>query len=307
MSEPSAKLNDLLMDDCHVRYASRLLKELADDLALRAKAIQQSFSTRTRFLPTIGKSDELAALDVANTELARATSAQETMAKLHGVLEVGLANELDSYVRSVSPPYVRGLAALDNLVAWPAMLDGFGVKLHELLLSLGNARNMAASGYDWQNRKFSHSANEAMTAALLVAEELDANIAHVNAAADSHHIQIMNTPQAGAVLPRVPVVGFHARIERVRTLSIADVQAEFNRILEMCVLLETTGLSGFREATARVAGEHSLFSQQYLQTYLGQLRAHLDEHGLVPAQTTSRIHRLQLQHFGAINFPFDLG
>ncbi|CAM3040793.1 hypothetical protein [Rariglobus hedericola] len=307
MAEPSAKLDELLLDDCHVRYALGLLKELHGDFELRVKAIQQSFSSRTRFLPTIGRSDELAAHEAARAELARVVSAQETMERLHPLIAEGLAGELDNYVRLASPAYLRGLAAIDNLTAWPALLERLHAKLDELLRALVEARNMAASGYDWQRGRLSPAANEAIDRALLVAHQLDEEVNLVNSRADRHQMEILDTPQAAALLPRMPVVGFQVRIERVRTLIIAEVQAEFNRITEMLALLEETGIAGLREATDRVAVVHRESSQAYLQTYLGQLRAHMDEHRLVPTETTARIHRLQAKYLGGVNFPFDLG
>lgn len=307
MAEPSAKLDELLLDDCHVRYALALLKELHADLELREKAVQQSLSSRTRFLPTIGRPEERAAIESARAELAKAASAHETMERLHVLIDESLGNELDSYVRAVSPAYLRGLAALDNLVAWPGLLDRLAARIVELLRSLVAARNMAASGWDWRQNSFSQAANVAIDEAMVAAHQLDEEVTLVNAWADRHQLEILDTPQAGAVLPRMPVVGFQVRIERVRKLVIAEVQSEFNRILEMLSLLEATGLTGLREATEQVAAKHRELSHAYLWTYLGQLRKHMDEHRLVPAQTTARIHRLQLQHFGAVNFPFELG
>ncbi len=307
MAHVSVKLDELLMDDCHVRCALGLLKELNDDLALRAKAIQQSCSSRTRFLPSIGRPDELAALETARAELAKAASAQDTMIRLHALVDVKLGHELESHVRTVSPAFVRGLAALDNLVTWPALLDRLAEKLRRLLNALGMTRNMVSSGYDWQRRAFSPAANEAIDRALAAAIELDDEVLQVNSRSDRHQMEIADTPHAAAVLPRVPVVGFQVRIERVRSLGIAEVQSEFNRILEMCGMLESTGLTGLREATERVAGMHGALSRAYLQTYLEQLRAYMDENRLVPGQTTARIHRLQLQYLGAVNFPFELG
>jgi hypothetical protein len=307
MPHLSVKLDELLLDDCHVRYALRLLKELGDDLALRAKAIEQSLSSRTRFLPTIGNPAELAAVEAGKAELAKAASANETMLKLHALIVPALENELESHVRTVSADYVRGLSALDNLVDWPALLDRLVTKLAALQSLLGQARNMVSSGYDWQRREFSRLANESINRALATARELDDVIALVNDLADRYQRAILKTPQAAAVLPRVPVVGFRLRIEHVRTLGIAEVQAEFNRILEMCAMLETIGLNGLREATERVALQHRELGAQYLQTYLGQLRTYMDEHRLVPAQVTERIHRLQFRHLGAVNFPFELG
>lgn len=306
MAQISVKLDELLMDDCHVRCALGLLKELNDDLSLRAQAIQQSCSSRTRFLPTIGRPDELAALEKARTELAKAASAQDTMVQLHALINAQLDNELDSYMRTASPAYVRGLTALNNLVAWPALLDRLAAKLMGLLTALGTARNMASSGYDWQRRTLSLTAIEAIERARLAASELDQMVLQVNNQSDQHQLEISNTPHAAAVLPRVPVVGFQTRIERVQSFGIADLQAEFERILEMCGMLESTGLKGLREATERVAATHGELSRAYLHTYLGQLRAYMDEHRLVPNQTKARIHRLQLQYFGAVNFPFEL-
>jgi hypothetical protein len=307
MAHVSPKLDELLMDDCHVRCALRLLKELNDDLSLRAKAIQQSCSSRTRFLPTIGRPDELAALESAREELAKAASAQETMVRLHALIDVDLGNELESHVRTASPAYLRGLSALNSLLAWPGLLDKLAEKLAVLLHALGMARNMASSGYDWQRRTFSPAANEAIQKARTAAHELDEMVLLVNIRSDQHQLEILNTPQAAAVLPRVPVVGFEVRIERMQSLGIADVQAEFNRILEMCGMLESTGLMGLRETAERVVALHGELSRAYLQTYLGQLRAYMDEHRLDPNQTTARIHRLQLQYLGAVNFPYEMG
>src|SRR5690606_13754117 len=129
MANVPVKLDELLLDDCHVRYALSLLKELNDDLALRAKAIQQSCSSRTRFLPTIGRPEELAALEAARTELAKAASAQESMIKLHALIDAQLPAELEAYVRSVSPAYVRGEEALEALVSWPDLMDRLTEKL----------------------------------------------------------------------------------------------------------------------------------------------------------------------------------
>lgn len=306
MANVPAKLDELLLDDCHVRCALRLLKELNDDLALRAKAIQQSFSSITRFLPTIGRADELAALETARAELAKAASAQDTMIKLHAVIDARLGSELDSHVRSVSPAFMRGLAAFENLVAWPALLDKWEESLKGLLKTVGMARTMSSSGYDSVRRVFSPGAIEAIKRAQAAAYELDEIVSLMNERSDRHQIAIVNTPHAAAVLPRVPVVGFQVVMDRAQSLGVAEMQVEFGRIADMCALLETTGLSGLREATERVAAMHGVLSRTYLQTYLGQLRAYMDEHRLDTSQTTARIHRLQLQQFGAVNFPFQL-
>lgn len=307
MAQVSAKLDELLMDDCHVRCALRLLKELNDDLDLREKALQQSCSSRTRFLPTIGRPEELAAMEAARTERATANSAQATMIALHASIDAGLNVELENHVRAVSPAYMRGLAAVANLEAWPALTDKLAEKLTALLNAVGAARNMVSSGYDAVNRAFSTSANEAIDRARGAAHDLDEWIFVVNARADRHQMDVLNTPQAAAVLPRVPVVGFEVRIERVRMMGIADVQAEFNRILETCAMLSSMGLSGLREATERVAAAHAESSRAYLQTYLAQLRTYMDENRLDPNQTTERVRRLQQQHLGKVNFPYEMG
>lgn len=307
MAQVSAKLDEVLMDDCHVRCALRLLKELNDDLSLRSKALQQSLSSRTRFLPTIGRPDELAAIEAARTELETAASAMATMIKLHGIIDATLATEVERHVRSVAPAYQRGMDAIANIEAWPGLVDKFAEKLSVLFNALGAARNMAASGYDWQNRTFSRAAQEAIDHAKAAAHDLDAWIFVLNGRADRHQMDVHNTPQAAAVLPRVPVVGFEVRIERVRTLGIADVQAEFNRILEMCGLLASTGVSGLREARERAIVTHADASREYLRTYLGQLRTYMDENRLDPRETTARVHRLQKQYLGVVNFPYEMG
>jgi hypothetical protein len=307
MAALSAKLEGLLLDDCHVRYAVRLLHGLNADLALRAKEVAESVSSRTRFLPTIGRREELAAIEAVDDERERASAAEEAVERLQALVLPALGHELESHVRAVAPAYVRGLTALHHLVEWPEVLSRLEVKLAGFIRALGQARNMATTGYDRQQRAFAPAAREAVDLAIAAARTLDEEVARVNGLADQHQVAVLNTPQAAAVLPRVPVVHFRVRLERVQGLEIAEVQAEFGRILEMCATLEETGLVGLREATTRVATQHGELSRKYLETYLGQLRVYMDTHRLVSAETTGRIQRLQLQYLGVVNFPFELG
>lgn len=296
----------MLVDDSHVRLAQGLVKELVGDLTLRAKAVEQSLSSRTRFLPTIGRPGELAAVEAAKAELAQATSAMESLAVLRGLVEAPLMAEVDAYVRTVSEPYNRGVAALRNLEAWPGMVDRLAASLAGLLHALGQARNMASSGYNWQTRTFSPQATELINQAMAAAQQLDAETDLVNGLADRHHLAVAGTPHAASALPRVPVVGFRVRIERVLTLNISDVQAEFNRVLEMCGMLEGVGVAGLRESMGGMTERHRELGRAYLEAYLKQLRSYMDEHRFSPDQLTRRIRDLQARYLQETNFPFEL-
>lgn len=301
-----AKLDELLVDDCHVRFSQGLLRELVGDLTMRAKAIEQSLSSRTRFLPMIGRPEELAAVDAAKGELGKAKSAMESIERLQQLIEPGLMAETELYLRTVSEPYLRGCVAVANLAAWPGVVDQLAVRLEEMLESLGLARNMVSSGYDWQKQVFSPMAARLINQAVAVAQRLDEEIEIVNGLADRHHLMVAGTPHAGSLLPRVPVVGFKVRIERVLALNISEVQAEFNRILEMCGMLGGVGISGLREAMEGMVAGHEALGWAYVETYLTRLRAYTDEHRLVPAAVSERIRVLQARYLGETNFPFEM-
>ena len=191
-------------------------RSFGDYLAL-PQGVEQSRSSRTRFIPTIGNSAEQAAVEAGKAELAKAVSANETRLRLQSLIVPVLENELERHDRIVS----------------------------------------------------------------------------VNDLADRDRRNILKIPQAAAALARVSVVGLRPRVEHVRTLGIAEVQAEFDRTFERCAMLKTIGLSGFREGTKRMAVQHRELRAKYLQSYPGQLRAYTDEHRLLPAQVAERIHQLQ--------------
>ena len=117
----------------------------------------------------------------------------------------------------------------------------------------------------------------------------------VNDLADRDRRDILKTPQAAAVLACVSVVGLCPRVERVRILGLAEVQAEFDRTFERCAMLKAIGLSGFREGTKCMAVNYREFRAKYQQSCLGQLRAFSDERRLLPAQGAERIHQLQFR------------
>jgi hypothetical protein len=306
MPQMLAKLDELLVDDCHVRFALGLVGELVADLVLRAKAIEQSLSSRTRFLPTIGRPEELAAVGTAKAELDKAKSALESLQRLHVLIESRLPAQIEAYLLTASEPYQRGVSSLENLQVWPRMVDRLAGQLAELLRALGQARNMASSGYDWKTRTFSPMAAELIAHAQTAAQVLDDGIVGINAVADRHHMTVAGTPHAAALLPRVPVVGFHLRIEQVTKMSISEVQAGFNTILETCSLLESVGIAGLREAMTGLVDQHRELGHAYVMTYLTQLRTHMDKHRLDPGQLTQRIKNIQQRYLGETNFPFEL-
>jgi len=141
--------------------------------------------------------------------------------------------------------------------------------------------------------------------AMLAASELEEETAFINKVADAHQTAVANTPQAKAVLPRVPVARFREWTERLRQMaSIPEMQAEFTRILSMCEMLQSTGVLALDDAVKRAGQEHSDLSRGFVMNYLGRLRDYTDEHWLNIEETPSRVQQLEHDTLGIANFPW---
>jgi hypothetical protein len=134
---------------------------------------------------------------------------------------------------------------------------------------------------------------------------LEAETAFVNKVADAHQAAVADTPQAKAVLPRVPVARFREWTERLRQITdIPAMQTEFTRIISMCEMLQSTGALALDEAVKRATQEHSELSRGFVMEYLGRLRDYADEHWLNIEETPSRVQKLEHDVLGMSNFPW---
>jgi hypothetical protein len=308
VSEICYEFRQLLIDDAQLRIARSLLEEARDDLRTRIEALQKTQSSVDRLLAMAGRPRDISrTVKATQDELGQIEAALASVNKVAAKVLPRLEEQTETYVRTECPEFLKGLAAVQGFADWSRSIERFQRKLDAYLRALGTARNMVTAGYDHVQKRISPVADETLTQVSLAAGELEEETAFINRVADAHQSAVANTPHAKAVLPRLPVALFREWTERIRQQSdMAAIQAEFNRILSMCELLQSTGVVAIDDAVKRTAKEHTELSHSFVLEYLGQLRAYTDKHWVKHEETTQRVRQLENDLLGSPNFPFEI-
>jgi len=306
MAEISIELKQYLINDAHLRVARSVLDETRGDLQTRIEALEKTQSSVDRLMAVAGRPREISAtIKTTREELAKVTASLATLDKVAAQLLPKLVELTETHVRAECPEYLKGLATVNDFSDWALSIDRFQRKIEAYLQAMGTARNMITSGYDARQKRISVGAEEALERAILAAAELEDETAFINRVADAHQSAVANTPNAQAVLPRVPVALFREWTQRLRQVSsIPAMQEEFDRILAMCEMLRSTGVVALDDAVKRAAQEHSELSRGFVMEYLGRLRGYSDEHWLNLEETPTRVQRLERDQLGFSNFPW---
>jgi hypothetical protein len=190
---------------------------------------------------------------------------------------------------------------------WNRAVDRFAAKLRDYFSALGTARNMVSAGYDRVNKRLSEAGEQALENAVRAAMALAEEITFANRLADEQEMAARGSPGAQPPFPRIPQADFVSWTHGLRRFQLAQMQMEFSRILEVCQVLEQTGLDALRKAAAPPAeDEAEERAKGYLQSYLADLRAHADAHWRNPAETGARVRALQEAILGRSVFEYDL-
>jgi hypothetical protein len=306
MAEISIELKQLLINDAHLRVARSVLDESRGDLQTRIEALEKTQSSVDRLMAAAGRPREISAtIKTTRAELEKVETSLATLDKVGAQLLPQLIELTETHVRAQCPEYLKGLATVNDFSGWALSIERFQRKIEAYLQAMGTARNMITSGYDAREKRISTGAEEALERAIFAAAELEDETAFINKVADAHQSAVANTPNAMAVLPRIPVAAFREWTQRLRQVStIPAMQEEFSRILGMCEMLRSTGVVALEDAVKRATKEHSELSRGFVMDYLGQLRAYTDEHWLNLEETPSRVQRLERDLLGFSNFPW---
>lgn len=143
----SRKLEDLLIREAHLKLGR---DALGPALAAQEITLKEVIDAKPALLSFQSK-------EKRNAYEVRLAEARETAQMLRdGVAQLDrvephihrmLRDEIEDLLRAACPEYVEALAARHQKEDWRRCLERFAQRVYEFLQALGNARNMACTGY----------------------------------------------------------------------------------------------------------------------------------------------------------------
>lgn len=271
-STVSRKLEDLLIREAHLKLSRG---DLAPALAEQEAALQEVVAARPALLSFQSKEKR----DAYEAQLAEA---KETVQMLRdGVAQLDrvephisqmLRDEIEDLLRASCPEYVQALAAREQKEDWRRCLQRFAARVYEFLQALGNARNMACTGYTRERQVFSQAAVQGFVVAITAAEKVEAEVAFANRIADLQEKMFRESGFDAERLPRLKDTTYAVWVSTISSRALGEAQMQFDTIISDVRTLFETGIPQmFAQAEAADLSQGSLIDN-FLTTAWEQMR-----------------------------------
>ncbi len=273
MSALPRELQDLLVREAHLRLGREQLAPILAEKEAELKTVQGNKPAMLLF----------SAKDKRDAYLARVAEAQETVRLLRtGVEQLDrvephlhklVRDSVEDFLRASCPEYTQALAARQQKEDWRRCLERFAERVYEFLQALGNARNMACTGYARATQSYSQSAVQAFVVAITAAQKVEAEVLFANKIAEA---QALLFQQSGFVnaqpLPKLRVVSYAVWVSTIGSRSLNEAQMQFESLITDTKQLYETGIAElFAQAEAADQAQGSVI-ENFLETAWAQLR-----------------------------------
>ncbi len=308
MSEFPLLLRVFLTEECAVKKARHLLQE---SRVTTAETIQRLRAEHTPvdFLLALAKRPvpKVLQLEEQRQELARNQSADELLEFIEQRLAEEIEDGVEKFLREADDHYTRGIARLEHIEDWKRAVDRFRERFRAYLREVGQARNAVSANYDHARRDVSPAAQKALFRAALAGSRLQEEAIFVNKIATLHEELVRGTPTAQAVLPRVQEGDYSGWIHNLKTLPLAPMQIEFDRILALCEDTSERGITELEQQAEQILARREELSRSYVLSYIEQLREHAAQHWFKPEEMDPIIARLEKRYKTASTLPYSFG
>ncbi len=229
-------------------------------------------------------------------EYRKVYAAREGMHQLAAAVGQEIEEQTELYVRETDEAYVRGLSAFTETREWDASVQRFKARLADYLQRLGEARSMASANYDRVAQRISPAAEEAIQLGVISGAALESEVTVMNELIEMEGELLKDTPVAGAVPPKLPVIGYADWTRSLRDRPIIEMHAEFGRILTYCEAIARNGLPALEQSFVQARAQGASLSHDYILTYIGTLREFSDSHWYKVSESERQIETLEKRY-----------
>ncbi|MEI6861571.1 MAG: hypothetical protein WCL04_04900 [Verrucomicrobiota bacterium] len=273
MSDIPRELQDLLVREAHLRLGREQLVPVLAEKEAELKTVQGAKPAMLLF----------SAKEKRDAYLAQIAEIQETVRLLRtGIDQLDrvephvrklLRDSIEDLLRASCPEYTAALAARQQKADWRRCLERFAERVYEFLQALGNARNMACTGYARATQAYSQSAVQAFVIAINAAQKVESEVLFANKIADTQAAMFQEAGFAGArPLPKLRVVSYAVWVSTIGSRSLTEAQMQFESLISDTKQLYESGIAellGQAEAADQAQGS---VIENFLESAWAQLR-----------------------------------
>ena len=183
-----------------------------------------------------------------------------------------LRDEIEDLLRAACPEYLQALAARQQKEDWRRCIQRFATRVYEFLQALGNARNMACTGYTRDRQVFSQAAVQGFVVAIAAAEKVEAEVAFANRIAD---LQERMFRECGLDAPRLPLLKdttYAVWVSTISSRALGEAQLQFDTIIADVRRLYEEGIPQLLTQAEAADQGHGSLIDNFLTTAWEQLR-----------------------------------
>jgi len=268
----SRKLEDLLIREAHLQLSR---SQLAPALAEQEAALRAVVDAKPALLAFQAK-------EKRQTYEARLAEAKETVQMLRdGVAQLDrvephirrmLRDEIEDLLRAACPEYLQALAARQQKEDWRRCIQRFATRVYEFLQALGNARNMACTGYTRDRQVFSQAAVQGFVVAIAAAEKVEAEVAFANRIADLQERMFRECGLDAPPLPLLKDTTYAVWVSTISSRALGEAQLQFDTIIADVRRLYEEGIPQLLTQAEAADQGHGSLIDNFLTTAWEQLR-----------------------------------
>lgn len=274
-SSLSRKLHDLLHREAHLKLWRTQVKPLWSQKEAELRAVESARPMLLPFMAGKRRDDYLSRLARAQEDVARLRQRIALLDLCEPHIAKMIEHELEHLLREECPEYIQALAAQRQKEDWLRCLERFGQKIFEFTRALGNVRNIACSGYERHSQVFSTAAVQAFGLAYVAAEQVEHEVRFANRISDAQ----LQTLQVNGIktkpLPLLPETGFCVWVDKIKSMSLADAQSQFDTLIETTKKLAEAGMPGLRQQFDQVQTVQEADIRNFLVAAWDQFRSEI--------------------------------
>lgn len=280
----SRRLEDLLVREAHLKLGREVLAPALLEHEAELKTIIEGRPTLLSFQSK----------EKRNAYEARLIEARETTQMLRdGVAQLDrvephihrmIRDEIEDLLRASCPEYLEALAARQQKEDWRRCLDRFAQRVYEFLQALGNARNMACTGYTRDRQIFSQAAVQGFVIAIGCAEKVEAEVVFANRIAEMQMKLFRASGFDAKPLPKLPEASYSVWVSTLGARSLAEAQTQFDAMITQVRQLYETGVPEMLSQAQASDETNGSLIDNFLETAWQQLREEIAPR-VVPAET----------------------